>query len=132
MIRNSCLLITFILLLFIGQLEHQVAAQSAELLEHQEADAQEHAEIGVEGDVQENTKKNPLKRAQKDWSKVNFDTLEKEWEGGDDKRELEHEFEYNRRVNEKKPKVPRTKKDVMKNERKQEEDDESHSIDLKA
>ena len=44
----------------------------------------------------------PKKRTTKDWSKVKFDDLEKEWQKGDSKVELEHEYENSQRIAEKK------------------------------
>jgi len=44
------------------------------------------------------------KKTTKDWSKVDFNDVEKEWEGGDEEEELEHEFERQRKLNEKKQK----------------------------
>jgi streptomycin 6-kinase len=33
------------------------------------------------------------KRGMKDWSKIDYNAMDKSWEGGDDERELDHEFE---------------------------------------
>ena len=43
----------------------------------------------------------PKKKTQGRWNNVNFDNIEKEWEKGDDKELLEHEFEHTRRIAEK-------------------------------
>jgi hypothetical protein len=48
------------------------------------------------------TSKNKKKKGSKDWSKVNFDDVEKEWEGGDDEEELEYEHERVEKLIEKK------------------------------
>lgn len=46
--------------------------------------------------------KSKIKRkSTKDWSKTNFDSIEKEWESSDDKFETEHEFEIQQRINQK-------------------------------
>ena len=42
------------------------------------------------------------KRTTKDWSKVKFDSLEKDWEKGDAEEELEHEYENSQRILKKK------------------------------
>ena len=38
------------------------------------------------------------KRTTKDWSKVKFDSLEKDWEKGDAEEELEHEYENSQKI----------------------------------
>ena len=66
----------------------------------------------------------PKKRTTKDWSKVKFDDLEKEWQKGDSKVELEHEYENSQRIAEKKKKGgggidfnnPESVKKAMKND----------------
>jgi hypothetical protein len=55
-------------------------------------------EIENGGEVKETAKKNAKKRSSKNWSKVDFNSLEKEWEGGDDEEETESEYEKIRRV----------------------------------
>jgi hypothetical protein len=52
--------------------------------------AQEEGEESVE-------KKTKTKDGKKNWNKL-VDDLDKEWEEGDDPLELEHEFEYNRKI----------------------------------
>ena len=64
----------------------------------------ETTEIGNEGDVKESSKKSSGKKSQKNWAKVDYNALEKEWENGDDERELEHEYEISRKIQEKKRK----------------------------
>lgn len=41
------------------------------------------------------------RRMQKDWSKVDFDAIDKEWENGDEEAELLSDFEIEKRENEK-------------------------------
>lgn len=55
-------------------------------------------EIENGGEVKETAKKNAKKRSSKNWSKVDFNSLDKEWEGGDDEEETESEYEKIRRV----------------------------------
>jgi hypothetical protein len=65
----------------------------------------EEAEVATDGEVQPATPKPkapPKKRSTKEWSKTNFDAVEKTWEEGDDPELLEHEFEITRRIAEKK------------------------------
>lgn len=59
---------------------------------------EESAEIEIGGEVKEVAKKSMKKRSSKNWSKVDFNSLEKEWEGGDDLAETESEYEQIRRV----------------------------------
>jgi len=61
----------------------------------------EEAEVATDGEVQP-AKAPPKKRSTKEWSKTNFDAVEKTWEEGDDPELLEHEFEITRRIAEKK------------------------------
>lgn len=42
---------------------------------------------------EEKVSKKKNKKATKDWSKIDFNAVEKSWEGGDDERELDHDFE---------------------------------------
>ena len=58
----------------------------------------ESSEIEIGGEVKEVAKKSTKKRSSKNWSKVDFNSLEKEWEGGDDLAETESEYEQIRRV----------------------------------
>ena len=44
------------------------------------------------------------KRTTKDWSKVNVDDIAKDWEQGDDQKELEHEYDVSKRIQERKGK----------------------------
>ena len=46
--------------------------------------------------------KKKTKKKSKDWSKINFNTLEKGWEDGDEEEELELEFDRTRKIGEKK------------------------------
>ena len=46
-------------------------------------------------------KKKPYKKKTKDWQKMDINAVEKELENGDDPELLEHEFEVQRRLNEK-------------------------------
>ena len=67
------------------------------------------AVVFVQGQSEEEPEKpkvsaRPKKRTTKDWSKVKFDDLEKEWQKGDSKVELEHEYENSQRIAEKKNK----------------------------
>lgn len=64
----------------------------------------ETVEVGNEGEVKKSPKKSPGKKSQKNWAKVDYNALEKEWENGDDERELEHEYEISRKIQEKKRK----------------------------
>ena len=67
--------------------------------------AGEEAEVVADGEVQQTQatpKAPPKKRSTKEWSKMNFDGVEKTWEAGDDPELLEHEFEITRRIAEKK------------------------------
>ncbi len=47
-------------------------------------------------------KKPQKKKTQKSWSSTNFNELEKQWEAGDDPELLQHEFEYQREINQRK------------------------------
>lgn len=47
------------------------------------------SEITSDGDNSKDRKKSAKKKTTKDWSKIKEDTLEKEWEGGDEEEELE-------------------------------------------
>ena len=58
----------------------------------------ESSEIEIGGEVKVVAKKSTKKRSSKNWSKVDFNSLEKEWEGGDDLAETESEYEQIRRV----------------------------------
>lgn len=55
-------------------------------------------------DTKEKTKKavKGKKRTTKDWSKVKFDNLEKDWEKGDSQEEIEHEYDNSQRILQKK------------------------------
>lgn len=46
-------------------------------------------------------KKKPYKKKTKDWQKMDINAVEKELESGDDPELLEHEFEVQRRLNDK-------------------------------
>lgn len=50
---------------------------------------------------------NPNKNVQRDkWKNINYNDIDKEWEGGDSKEELEHEFDRIQRIQaKKKPKI---------------------------
>lgn len=51
-------------------------------------------------------KKNKAASGSKNWNKINYNDLEKEWEQDDEEDELEMEFERNRRINQsKQPKI---------------------------
>lgn len=83
------------------------------LLGQWEQVSSETAEVSVEGEATETVKENKIKTAeksakkshkkktQKDWASTDFNALEKEWEGGDDEEELEHEYELSRKSREK-------------------------------
>jgi hypothetical protein len=73
-------------------------------------------EVNGEGELkQEIKKKSYVKKSTKNWAKMNFDAIEKEWEGGDDDEELEHEYEHNQKVQERKNKAnPRTIEQIIK------------------
>ena len=47
------------------------------------------------------TQKKKLKKKSTDWSKIDLNDLEKTWEQGDEAIELEHEYEVNKRIAEK-------------------------------
>lgn len=64
----------------------------------------ETVEVGNEGEVKKSPKKSPGKKSQKNWAKVDYNALEKEWENGDDERELEHEYDISRKIQEKRRK----------------------------
>eukprot|EP00596_Hydrurales_sp_CCMP1899_P009565 CAMPEP_0119052194 /NCGR_PEP_ID=MMETSP1177-20130426/73578_1 /TAXON_ID=2985 /ORGANISM="Ochromonas sp, Strain CCMP1899" /LENGTH=166 /DNA_ID=CAMNT_0007031685 /DNA_START=18 /DNA_END=518 /DNA_ORIENTATION=- len=52
----------------------------------------------------------------KDWSKVDYNAMDKSWEGGDDERELDHDFEISRKEMDKRAKKakPQTDDDIRK------------------
>lgn len=75
------------LLILLGQWEQQVSAETAE--------------VSAEGETKKTAKKSQKKKSQKDWATTDFNALEKEWEGGDDEEELEHEYELSRKAREK-------------------------------
>ena len=93
------LILLISLVIFLGFCPHSISSDQAE--------------IDVDGDMKLQRKTNKNKR--KNWSKVDFNTLEKEWEEGDDKRELAHDFELNREAHQKNSKkINKTKKGAQK------------------
>ena len=96
--KSSMLLNTIFLLLILALFGQQAVAQSAE--------------IGTDGEVQKQTKKNK----KKNWSSIDFDAVEKSWEGGDEKQELENEFDIHRKKMEERQKngAPKSRKEAVK------------------
>ena len=79
--------------------------------------ASDSVEINTEGEVKKEVKKNNKKK--KNWSTIDFNAIEKEWEGGDDERELEQEFELDRKQREKRAKkMPKSKEEAIRQAKK--------------
>ena len=75
----------------------------------------ETTEIGIEGEVEKLSKKSSGKKSQKNWAKVDYNALEKEWEDGDEEQELEQEYDHTRKIQEKKlKKGPTSASDILK------------------
>jgi Chaperone for wingless signalling and trafficking of LDL receptor len=87
------------LIILLGQWGRQVSAETAEV--SVEGEATETAKKTAEKTAKKAAKKSHKKKSQKDWAKTDFNALEKEWEGGDDEEELEHEYELSRKAREK-------------------------------
>lgn len=100
----ASVLICFLgLFLFIAICPHQIAS--------------ENAEVDVGGGIKQPKKSNSNKK--KDWSKLDFNTLEKEWEVGDEDQELMEEYELTRKAHEMKNRENyKTKKGAIKAARK--------------
>ena len=94
--KSSVLIFLLSLVIFLG-LCHNISSERDEV------------DVDVDGVIKEHRQTNKNKK--KNWSKVDFNTLEKEWEEGDDKRELARDFELNREAHEKNSKkYKKTKK----------------------
>lgn len=90
--KSSIFFLTIALLLCMGYF-FPCNAIETEIATDGEVDSliNEKKEADIVKEKEKIVKKN--KKSQKDWSKVNFDSIDKAWEGGDDRRELDHDFE---------------------------------------
>jgi hypothetical protein len=92
--------IVFVLCLVIlsGVLLSQVTGSEIEVDATGDATIKEDAASEETSKVKTKTKKTSKKKSSKDWNKLKFNDLEKEWEDGDEDEELENEYERSERI----------------------------------